>query len=284
MPRGGQKQKEQTKELPSKSRTRQLEDGRTGKVSEPSPEHNISMTELLNIIENKAKQMFEEEIGRLKSEVKSLNEQVKKLSQDRDAQKTQNDKLWFEINKRAKENQDLQMKLDALEQDTKMNNVRIPNFPEVDGDKDIKSNIETMANDNLDIVDFEDSDVVRTVRLGQESNKKPRDLIVTFSTREKRDVFLLQCKKTRVKLEDGSPLYVNEDLTTLRSKLFYDSRRLMKAKKIHGTWTQRGSIMVKITDDSKSKAIYNHEDLKNLLYETITPSSEEENSDFEFEN
>ncbi len=139
-----------------------------------------------------------------------------------------------------------------------------------------------MANDNLDIDDFEDSDVVRTCRLGRESSKKPRDLIVTFSTREKRDEFLLQCKKTRVKLEDGSPLYVNEDITTLRSKLFYDSRRLMKAEKIHGTWTQRGSIMVKITEDSKPTAIYNHDDLKALLYETISPSSDEENSDFDF--
>ncbi len=100
----------------------------SGKVNEASSEHNISMSELLDIIETKAKQMFEEQIGKLRSEVKSLNEQVTKLSKDRDAQKQQNDKLWFEINKRVKENQELKMKLDALEQDTKMNNLRIVNF------------------------------------------------------------------------------------------------------------------------------------------------------------
>ncbi len=192
--------------------------------NEASGEHNISMTELLDIIEKKAMELFGDEIGKLKSEVKSLNEQIEKLSKDRDAQKQQNHNLWFEINKRAQENQELKMKLGTFEQEAKMNNLRIVNFPEVDRDKDIKVNIENMANDNLNIDDFDESDVVRMWRLGRESAKEPRDLMVTFSTRKKRDEFFMQSKKTKVKLEDGSPLYVNEDLTTFRSKLFYDSR------------------------------------------------------------
>ncbi len=248
---------------------------KTGHTNEPSGEHNISMSELLDIIETKAKEMFEGEIEKLISEVKSLNEQVEELSRDRDAQKTQNDKLWFEINKRAQENQELKMKLDAFEQDTKSNNVR------VDGDKDIKTNIETMANENLNIEDIDDSDVVCTWRLGRDSGKKPRDLIITFSTREKRDEFYMQCKKTKVKLEDGSPLYVNEDLTTLRSKLFYDARRLVKAAKLHSAWTWWGNIMVKTTDDSKPRPIYNHDDLRSLLYEAIRSS---DNSEFDFDD
>ena len=98
---------------------------KTDHINKPPGEHNISMSELLDINETKAKQMFKGDILKLKTEVKSLNKQVKQLSRDRDAQKTQNGKLWFEINKRAQENQGLKMKLDALEQDTKMNNVRV---------------------------------------------------------------------------------------------------------------------------------------------------------------
>ena len=114
-------------------------------------------------------------------------------------------------------------------------------------------------------------------------SKKPRDLIIAFSTREKRDEFYAQCKKTKVKLEDGRPLCVNEDLTSSQSKLFYDSSRLVKAKKLHSTWTQKGNIMVKTTEDSRHTAIYNHDDLRTLLYETFS-DSEEEISDFDFED
>ncbi len=293
MPRGGG-----TKETSSKAKTKgnktQNQKTETNNASEPEcskpdsiheapGEYNMSMSELIEIIETKTKQLFEDEIRKLKSEVQALNKQVETLSHDRDAQKKQNEKLWFEINKRALENQELKMKIDTLEQDTKMKNVRVVNFPEVDDDKNIKTNIETMANDNLKIEDFEDTDVVRTWRLGRVLSKKPRDLIISFSTREKRDQFYAQCKKTKVKLEDGSPLYVNEDLTSLRSKLFYDSRRLVKAKKLHSTWTQNGNIMVKTTDESRPTAIYNHDELRTLLYE-IFSGSEEENSDFDFED
>ena len=229
--------------------------------------HNITMEELLEIIEKKARQLFESEINNLKSEIQILNKNVQSLTDDRDSQKRENDKLWHEINKERRENLELKMKLDALEEKSKVNNVRIVNFPEVDGDKDVKLNITNMASDNLNIEDFEEEDVIRTWRLGRESANKTRDLIVTFTSREKRDEFYKECKKTKVKAENGNFLYINEDLTTLRSKLFYDTRRLMKTGKIHSTWTQKGNIMVKTDEDAKPRAVYNHHELKTLLYE-----------------
>ncbi len=198
----------------------------------------------------------------------SFNKRVQTLTDDRDSQKRENDKLWHEINKERQENLELKMKLDVFEQNSKSNNVRIVNFPEVDSDKDIKLNLSNMACENLSMEDFEEEDVTRTWR-GKESTNKTRDLIVTFATREKRDEFFKQCKKTKVKAENGNFLYINEDLTTLRSKLSYDTRRLAKANKIHSTWTQRGNIMVKSEEESKPRAIYNHAELKTLLHQAV---------------
>ncbi len=44
-----------------------------------------------------------------------------------------------------------------------------------------------------------------------------------------------------------------------------------------------GNIMVETTDESKPKAIFNHDHLEALLYETSIPSSDEEYSDFDFD-
>ena len=158
--------------------------------------------------------------------------------------------------------------------------MRIVNFPEVEADKDIKLNITNMASDNLNLDDIEEEDVLRTWRLGRECINKPRDLIVQFSTREKRNEFYQQCKKTKVKAENGNSLYINEDLTALRSKLFFDTRKLVKASKIHSTWTQRGNIMVKADEDAKPRAIYNHHELKSLLYQT-SYAEESDSSNYE---
>lgn len=54
-------------------------------------------------------------------------------------------------------------------------------------------------------------------------------------------------------LKDKRPgVYINEDLTRERSKLFYDARKLKKKGKIADCWTSDGKVVVKCKIDNRS--------------------------------
>ena len=112
--------------------------------------------------------------------------------------------------------------------------------------------------------------------MGKQKGNKPRDLILTFADEDKRNKFRNESQKAKLKTEDGTPVYVNDNLTLARSKLFYDCRKLRKTKVLHSTWTQQGNIMVKINETSRPVVVYNHSDLRSLIHSKITPISEEE--------
>ncbi len=61
-------------------------------------------------------------------------------------------------------------------------------------------------------------------------------------------------------------IFINEDLTQSRNKLFYDVRCMKKQDKIKSVWTQDGNIIVKVSDTSDPVPIQTHRDLSNVLY------------------
>ncbi len=66
---------------------------------------------------------------------------------------------------------------------------------------------------------------------------------------------------------EDTPIFINEDLTTFRNKLFYDARCKKKSNKIHSVWTQEGSIVIKVTDTSEPVVISSHADLRNAVFD-----------------
>ncbi len=66
---------------------------------------------------------------------------------------------------------------------------------------------------------------------------------------------------------ENTPIYINEDLTQLRNKLFYDARRMRKSEKIQAVWTQDGNIIIKRTSSSEPEVIKTHGDLRNSMYQ-----------------
>ena len=121
---------------------------------------------------------------------------------------------------------------DRLEQYTRRENIRIHNYPEVDGDaiEDLTTSVLTLLNDLIDTADTDDSGFVESdisvchrigkkgVPGGAAENKKPRQIIVRFVSR--RPVIKVFKHKSVLKnIAKYNGIYITDDLTQLRMKL-----------------------------------------------------------------
>ncbi len=115
---------------------------------------------------------------------------------------------------------------------------------------------------NILEVDMKFSDIENIYRFGKSTDNTPRKLLVKFCSKLVRDKFYKNRKKTPIGLSNIGNIYINEDLTQLRSKLFHDTRQLVKRGRLHSTWTQFGNVMIKTTSDDKPVQVMNHTDLR----------------------
>ncbi len=246
-----------------------------GKGTDKSDE-SITMEQLHQIIENKARQIYREMNGVFEKTFRQLQTEFQEY---KEKQERLVSNLRYEIANKNNKLLDMESKLDAFEQEKLQDTVRIVNLPEVDEDKDLKHNLTAIATSNLKIRNFDKSDIVKVHRLGKQNSKEPCDLIVTFSNTEIRNTFRDSSNKEKLKTEDDDiPVYVNDNLTLRRSKLFYDCRKWRKAMKLHSTWTQRGSIMVKVHETSRPIEISSYEQLRSLIHPTSQRDQDDQSS------
>ena len=79
----------------------------------------------------------------------------------------------------------------------------------------------------------------------------PKAIIVKFATYRARNNFYR--KRTELKGNQTFPrVFVNEDLTSSRNKLFKTARKLVKDNLINSAWTYDGRVFVKDLNDFKS--------------------------------
>ena len=107
-------------------------------------------------------------------------------------------------------------KIDSLEQDSKMKNLRIVGIPE-EPSEDLQQKIFMLATQKLDLQSIEEEDIDQCYRLGKVNNLKARDVIVKFKSKERRDL-VYRCRRNMPR--EDPPIYINEELTQSRSKLF----------------------------------------------------------------
>ena len=173
-----------------------------------------------------------------------------------------------ELYKEHDRNLNLQTRLDELDQRRRDNNVRVVGLKEDEDDENIASELIKLVGKSGTSVE----DICTITRMGKKKEGKPRDLLVQFVSKKKRDAFYAMRKNTP-KDEENKKLYINEDLTESRAKLFYDARRMVRRNKLHGTWSQNGSIMVKVKENGNPCAIHNHQELA-ILMRYVTFDSE----------
>ena len=200
-------------------------------------------------------------IGSLRNEVKSLRAQL----MDRDAKIAS---LHVEVQKLREDN-------DALEQYGRRNNLRISGLPEPrleEGQaEDTTGMIVDLANDILKLDPLlQTTDIEVSHRLKQRRNAKegePRPVIVRFRSKQERFRFISNRKNLKAHNDDQDnpfKIYVNEDLTYMRAKLFSTVRLLHKRKYFSQVWTYSGGIRVKDLQGTV-KTIANTGDIQKLL-------------------
>ena len=162
----------------------------------------------------------------------------------------------------------LQDDYDALEQYGRRNGLRISGILERDNE-DTTTAIVNLANEVLKVEPpLQRDDISISHRLKKPRRAKPEEpapIIVRFLRRTDRNRVIRARKELKVYNEDRDiKIYVNEDLTTRRAKLFAKMRTLQKKRLLKQAWTYNGNIKVMMTN-GEIKNITNESSIKSLL-------------------
>ncbi len=213
---------------------------------------------------------------------KTLSSAMQSSKEEIDALKTENmkmrrrlEKLQFNLSRKEAKIEELKLKIDEIEQSQYQKNVRIVGMPGDEGDGSDVKNIRKMAKTVLEM-DVKETDIVETYRLGKVTEKKRnRDLIVKFKKKSTRDKFYSK-RKNLVPKPDQINVFINEQLSEHRANIFFAARKLVKSKKLHSAWSQRGNILIRKEEGDRPKQISTHEQLRRIIGE---PEIEDEFDD-----
>ncbi len=174
------------------------------------------------------------------------------------------DHLNTKIDKTTSVADEQRLSLDAVEQQLKSRNVVVHGMPESENET-LKEKLVDLAVNVLG-VNMKCSDIENAFRFGRSTEDNPRKLLVKFRSKQIRDMFYLNRKKTPINPSGCGNIYINEDLTQRRSKLFHDTRVLVRRGRLHSTWTQYGNVMIKTKHDAKPVPVFSNRDLR-MTYE-----------------
>ena len=153
--------------------------------------------------------------------------------------------------------QELQLKIDDLEQYSRRSCVRVSGVSETDGE-----NVTAIVMDlaNRIHADVTPRDIDRSHRVGSKfdrnrdngNRRKDRDIIVKFTNSSARLEFLKGRKALR---EQKAKVFINEDLTSSRMELAFECRELKRSNpsRVIKTWTYNGNVFVQDKDGKKTK-------------------------------
>ncbi len=205
------------------------------------------------------------QIKAIEEDLKSIKEREKQASQQNDVLKQQLENLKSRLYNQAEEKKtesiETRTRIDDIEQDSKMNNLKFVGIPEEEGEN-LMDKVLVITNEKLNLQSISKSDIDLCYRLGRLVEGKNRDILVRFQSREKRNL-IYRCRRNMPR--ESQPVYINEDLTLIRSKLFYDARCKKRSGKVSAVWTQEGSTVIKINPSSEPQLIRTHSDLRNAL-------------------
>ena len=155
--------------------------------------------------------------------------------------------LIEKINVLEKVSRQLTNDLDNLEQYGRISLLRISGIPEPVGEVDTTETVRNLISE-ID-PEYKPTDVIRSNRVGKISlpgslNSKTRQIIVRLADPSVK-IRILRSRKNLRKSRNFKSVYINEDLTRTRIKIFYHARQLLKTKQIENLWTTNGKIIKK---------------------------------------
>ena len=227
--------------------------------------------------------MTKKEFEELKASLSLQTEEMTKLSTNLTILMTQHQadlmkevlELKETIKKRDQKIEELERKVDELEQfsradDVIISGLRVKPFsyaraaatssPSEDTPPDEQATIERQVIDffkSKDIVLNQDH-IAACYTLPSKERKAIPVILMRFANRKHKDHLLRNGRMLK-----GSDVYVNEHLTKKNAEIAKEARALKKQKKIQGTWSRNGKVMVKPNGDAAKITVIR--DLKELI-------------------
>jgi len=120
----------------------------------------------------------------------------------------------------------------------------------LDTSKSVESNVIKFCRDSLNVtVTSQDISIAHRLKAGPKDSARP--ILVRFTTRRIRNEVYQARKLLKVA---SSRVYLSEHLTKNAADIFFDARRMLREKKIYGTWTQNGLVNVQFSPNPAIRA------------------------------
>ncbi len=259
---------DQVETIVSKRLSQEIERLKTELISTHSSRQytNDKFEETLNQL-NRRIANIQGEISLFKSSSEKLTNDVDSLNNLQQECEVSIEQLQEDVNSMEQkmeikvDRQNVELKLDELQQHTKLNNLRIFGLNEEE-DEDVTNQVIDFAKKKMRLEIRPDEIEARRMGPIQPTNPKPRDILIRFDNQSLRNTMY---RKKKLLRDQNQQVYINEDLTMKRSFLFYQARKLRKQQRLFGVWTQAGNILVKISPDSVPKEVNSIEEINSLI-------------------
>ena len=146
---------------------------------------------------------------------------------------------------------------DALEQYSRRPNIRVSGIAETTDGEDTDEKVLAVINGKMNLQPpLQIGQIERSHRVGcktidsqrdERGPPRPRPIIVRLCSERVRDVVF----RSRTGLKEYNrqhqdhQIFLNEDLTAVRARIFFEARQLKRSKKIADCWSSYGKIVVK---------------------------------------
>ncbi len=203
----------------------------------------------------------------VKSENEELVKKITELQEDNREKQKRIERLEYENRQKVKVIEELNTKYDELEQSRYVKDVQLVGLPESNNEEEDLKKILKMSKDKLGIK-LKGIDIEGFHRLGKKTEKRSRDMVITFKEKKTREAFHEQRKKTSQSKDVTQNIYINDHLTDFRKGLFYRARQLVKHKKLFMAWTQKGNVLIRKEEGGKVIQVNSYRDMNSLIEDT----------------
>ena len=186
-----------------------------------------------------------------------LQAQINDLKTDLNDIKAENTTLKTKVDELEKTVAKNVINIDSLEQYSRRNTLRISGIPEDPVESTDVKVLELAADLNVNLFSH---DIDRSHCVGKPLPGKTRDVIVKF-TRYNARRMLYEVRKDLRYVENRDKIFINEDLTKLRSQLLYDARVLARTDYLKAAYSSDGKLFVCDKEDNRH-IINTDDDLK----------------------
>lgn len=210
-----------------------------------------SVKETVQEIERKVQRMsdrYDEAMKKLtvqEAEMTEIKTRVKKLEETSPANE--------EINK-------LKQDLNNLEQYGRLNNIEVHGIL-VSEHEDLMEKLTCVA-DKLQVTRLKKEDVEAVHRVPSRKGKTP-PIMIRFLNRSTRDEWLKNKKKLRSE-DSNDNIYLQENLTEINKKLFFEAREKAKSLGYRYTWHRGGCTYLRKQDGDRAIRIKTHSDIDKI--------------------